>query len=118
MMMALGCIQALECNKNTCPTGVATQDPALIKGLVVDDKKVRVANFHKNTIESFVELLAASGIDTPNKLNRHQISRRVFMNEVRTLEEIYPSIPVGSMLGESIPERYKMSFASAAADSF
>jgi glutamate synthase domain-containing protein 2 len=118
MMMALGCIQALECNKNTCPTGVATQDPNLIKGLVIDDKKVRVANFHKNTVESFVELMAASGIDNPNKLNRHQISRRVFMNEVLTLEQIYPSIPPGSMLGDSVPERYKMSFASAAADKF
>jgi len=118
MMMALGCIQALECNKNTCPTGVATQDPELVRGLVIDDKKVRVANFHRNTIESFVELLAASGIDTPSKLNRHQISRRVFMNEVRTLEEIYPSVPVGSMLGDSIPERYKMSFSSATADKF
>lgn len=118
MMMALGCIQALECNKNTCPTGVATQDPELVKGLVVEDKKVRVANFHKNTVESFVELLAASGLDTPAKLNRHQISRRVFMNEVRTLEEIYPSVPVGAMLGDSIPERYKYSFASAASDRF
>jgi glutamate synthase domain-containing protein 2 len=118
MMMALGCIQALECNKNTCPTGVATQDQTLMKGLVIDDKKVRVANFHKNTVESFVELMAASGIDNPSKLNRHQISRRIFMNEVLTLEQIYPSIPVGSLLTDSIPERYKMSFASAAADKF
>ena len=39
MMMALGCIQALECNKNTCPTGVATQIPELAAGLVVSDKK-------------------------------------------------------------------------------
>ena len=118
MMMALGCIQALECNKNTCPTGVATQDPSLMKGLVVDDKKSRVANFHKNTIESFVELMAASGIDNPSKLNRHQINRRVFMNQVLTLEEIYPSVPKGSMLGDALPERYKMSFGSASADEF
>jgi glutamate synthase domain-containing protein 2 len=119
MMMALGCIQALECNRNSCPTGVATQDPALVKGLVVDDKKVRVANFHKHTIESFVELIAAAGIDHPGKLNRHQISRRIFMDEVKTLEEIYPSIPVGSMLnGGSMPERYKKSFESANADKF
>jgi len=118
MMMALGCIQALECNKNTCPTGVATQDPALTKGLVIDDKKARVANFHKYTIESFVELLAAAGLDQPRKLNRHQISRRVFMNEVRTLEEIYPSIPEGSMLTEDMPERYRKSCQSASADKF
>lgn len=118
MMMALGCIQALECNKNSCPTGVATQDPALMKGLVVDDKKIRVANFHKNTVESFVELMASAGIDHPSGLNRHQISRRVFMNEVLTMEQIYPSIPVGSMLGSEIPDRYKMSYASASADKF
>jgi glutamate synthase domain-containing protein 2 len=118
MMMAVGCIQALECNKNTCPTGVATQDPALVHGLVVDDKKVRVANFHKNTVESFVELMAASGISDPERLNRHQISRRVFMNEVKTLEEIYPSVPVGAMVNGDVPERYKMSFASASAEKF
>ncbi|HEX6227794.1 MAG TPA: FMN-binding glutamate synthase family protein [Chryseolinea sp.] len=118
MMMALGCIQALECNKNTCPTGVATQDQDLVAGLVIDDKKVRVANFHKNTVESFVELMAASGIDKPSKLNRHQISRRIFMNEVKTLEEIYPSIPLSAMLGNPVPERYRMSFESASAEKF
>jgi glutamate synthase domain-containing protein 2 len=118
MMMAVGCIQALECNRNSCPTGVATQDPYLVKGLVIDDKKVRVANFHKNTVESFVELMGASGIDNPSKLNRHQITRRVFMDKVATLEEIYPSIPVGSMLGAAVPEQYKMSFQSADADKF
>ena len=118
MMMALGCIQALECNKNTCPTGVATQDPELVKGLVVDDKKVRVANFHKHTVESFVELMAAAGIDNPRKLNRHQISRRVFMNEVRTFEEIYPSVPIGAFRGGDVPERYRMSYEHASADEF
>lgn len=118
MMMALGCIQALECNKNTCPTGVATQDPKLVQGLDIADKKVRVANFHKHTVESFVELLAAAGLDNPRKLNRHQISRRIFMNEIKTLAEIYPSIPVGSMLDCSVPDPYKKSCESASADHF
>jgi glutamate synthase domain-containing protein 2 len=118
MMMALGCIQALECNKNSCPAGVATQNPSLIKGLVIEDKKVRVANFHKHTVESFVELLGAAGIDHPRKLNRHQISRRVFMNEVKTLEEIYPSVEAGAMLNGHMPEKYAKSFAAASADKF
>ena len=118
MMMALGCIQALECNKNTCPTGVATQDPKFTKGLVVEDKKVRVANFHRNTVESFVELMAASGIENPSKLNRHQISRRVFMNEVRTFEEIYPSVPAGAMVNGAVPEAYIHSYQSASAEVF
>ena len=118
MMMALGCIQALECNKNTCPTGVATQDPQLTKGLVIDDKKVRVANYHKHTIESFIELIAAAGIDNPRRLNRHQIYRRVFMNEVKTFEEIYPSLQTGAMLNGGIPERYQKSFEAASSDKF
>jgi glutamate synthase domain-containing protein 2 len=118
MMMAVGCIQALQCNTNKCPTGVATQNQSLAKGLVVENKKHRVANFHKNTVESFVELMAASGVDHPDKLNRHQITRRVFMNEVRTFEEIYPSIPTGSMLTAQIPHPYGHSFESASADKF
>src|SRR5690606_5701834 len=46
MMLALGCIQALECHRNTCPTGVATNDPRLTRGLVVADKWQRVFNYH------------------------------------------------------------------------
>lgn len=63
-MFALGCIQALRCNTNQCPTGVATQDPKLVKGLVVEDKYKRVANFHINTMRAVMELLAATGKKT------------------------------------------------------
>lgn len=60
-MFSLGCIQALRCNNNECPTGVATQNKMLIKGLVVTDKSERVFYFHKNTLHAANELLAAAG---------------------------------------------------------
>lgn len=107
MMMALGCIQALRCNKNNCPTGVATQDPALMKGLVVEDKNKRVYNYHKNTVDSFVELISAAGINHPSKLNRSHIYRRVSDNNVKTFAEIFPIVPYNSFAKGLAPEKYK-----------
>jgi glutamate synthase domain-containing protein 2 len=60
-LFSLGCIQALRCNTNECPTGVATQNKMLMKGLVIAQKKDRVTHFHHNTLESAMELLAACG---------------------------------------------------------
>lgn len=116
MMMALGCIQALQCNTNKCPTGVATQDPALTVGLVVEDKKYRVANYHEDTVKTFVELIGAAGLDHYKQLNRSHIYRRVFMNEVRTFEDIFPSLKPGSLLTNDIPEKYKQDMEEASAD--
>src|SRR5690606_21312979 len=98
MKMALGCIQALLCNTNKCPTGITTQDPKLSIGLVPEDKKVRVANYHEKTIKNFVELLGATGLDEAKNLTRSHTYRRVSLNAMITYEELFPSIKVGSML--------------------
>ncbi len=119
MMLSLGCIQALECNMNTCPTGVATQIPSLVAGLVVSDKKVKVASFHKETIQSFVELLAAAGLKDHTKVGRQHINRRVFMNMTKSYAEIYPYVKEGSFLtGVDIPESYQVDLEFARAESF
>jgi glutamate synthase domain-containing protein 2 len=90
MMLAVGCIQALECNTNNCPVGVATQKKSLMKGLVVSDKTTRVFNFHEETVKSLVELLAAAGLEKPGDMNRSLINRRVNMNTILRYDEIYP----------------------------
>ena len=119
MMMALGCIQALRCNTNACPTGVATQNPALMKGLVVDDKKHRVANFHKHTVESFVELMGASGIDNKSKISRSHIYRRVQMDQVKSFEEVFPTLENNLFLnGGAVPAEYSVHIKNAAAEEF
>lgn len=119
MMLALGCIQALECNRNNCPTGVATQDPELVKGLVVSDKKERVANFQNETVHTFVELLAACGLDDMSKIKRHHIYRRITMKEILRYDEIYPYIAKGSLLQEdTVPANWKPYWLMASAESF
>ena len=60
-MLSLGCIQARECNKNTCPVGIATQNKTLIKGLNPYEKKFRVANYHKAVMHEVADVVAAMG---------------------------------------------------------
>jgi glutamate synthase domain-containing protein 2 len=102
MMMAVGCIQALQCNTNTCPTGVATQNESLIRGLDVNDKSVRVATFHSETVKAFTELLHATGLKKTSDLKRKHIFRRVEMNQIMSFKEIYPEVEVGSLV-KSVP---------------
>jgi glutamate synthase domain-containing protein 2 len=74
-MFSLGCIQALRCNTNACPTGVATQDRHLEKGLVVTVKSERVYNFHRNTVHAVKELLGATGHDHSSQLTPKDLVR-------------------------------------------
>ena len=101
MMFALGCIQALRCNSNQCPTGVATQDPELVAGLHVGDKSARVARYHRETVRSFFEVLGAAGLERPSDLKPWSILRRVSATEIRNYSEIYPMVAPGSLMTES-----------------
>ena len=91
MMLSLGCIQALKCNTNECPTGVTTQNKMLMRGLIPKDKARRVRNYHDRTLHAFVELLAAAGLRNPSELQRKHILRRINMNQVMTYEDLYPT---------------------------
>jgi len=118
MMISLGCIQALECNTNTCPTGVATQDPALYKGLNVADKRVRVANFHNETIKAAVELMAAAGIKHPDHLHRSHIYRRVSANQIQTYAEMYPYLLKNSLLEAPFPGGWELEMMNSSEETF
>lgn len=89
-MFSLGCIQAMQCNKNTCPTGVTTHDKRLQQGLDPADKSVRVANYHK-FLEYGVNIIAHScGVSDPRKLNRRHARVVTHTGDSVSLAEHYP----------------------------
>ena len=92
MMLALGCIQALRCNNNKCPAGVATQDPSLFNGLHVPTKRTRVKNFHHETLEAVAHVVGAMGVSDTSKLDRHLLHKRVEENRIKTYAELYPGV--------------------------
>tara|TARA_R110001583_G_scaffold46761_1_gene146495 strand:+ start:1693 stop:3192 length:1500 start_codon:yes stop_codon:yes gene_type:complete len=77
MMLALGCVHSLKCNTNNCPTGVATNNPKFVRGLVVSEKWKRVRNYHKNMLKDFLELLTASGCNSLEEMNRSLIYKKL-----------------------------------------
>ena len=90
MMTALGCVQSLVCNTNECPVGIATQNPDLVIGLVVNDKASRIARYHTATVRAALEIVASAGLVGPSQLNRSHIFRRVSQTKYRRYDEIYP----------------------------
>jgi glutamate synthase domain-containing protein 2 len=118
MMMALGCIQALRCNTNECPTGVATQNPALVVGLDVTHKEVRVANYHRETVKTVAEMVGAMGLTHPSGLRPWHLMKRTGLAEIHHYGEIYEFIEEGSLLGKAVPKGFARPLEAARADSF
>ena len=88
MLLSLGCIQALKCNTNTCPTGIATQNPALVKGLHVPTKTLRVKNYHSETIKVVSEILGAMGLKSHKDLNRSHLYKRIHDSSIKSYAEM------------------------------
>lgn len=118
MMMSIGCIQSMQCNANTCPTGVATQNERLQRGLVVDEKKIRASNFHRNTIKSFLEIVGAMGLSSPDDLKPNYLMRRVSTEKVKSFIEIYDYLEPGQLLTDNVPKSYKIHWDLASVDKF
>jgi len=117
-MLSLGCIQSLECNKNICPVGVATQKDHLVKGLVVADKKQRVANYHRETVQAFNELLGAAGLRHPKQITRAHINRNETQTVIRRYDQSYPYLKKGVLLGDQYPAEWKVAMQESSPDSF
>ncbi len=118
-MFAIGCIQAQACHTGKCPTGVTTQDPKRQKALVVEDKSVRVASFHANTLKALAEMLGAAGLQHPGELRPHHIAKRISNGEVRVLSALFPDLEDGELLeGKFRLTIFRTAWPMAQAESF
>ena len=97
-MLALGCVQALACESNVCPTGIATQDPRLSRGLVPRVKAERVAAYQRATIQSFAELVGTLGYDLPERISPRDIVLQHGSWRGQSLADVVPLMPVGALL--------------------
>lgn len=117
MMFAVGCIQALKCNTNHCPTGVATQDPARARALYVPDKIERVFNFQTATVASAAQIVASMGLAGFGELSPAMLNRRIEGQRTRTYAEIYEWLMPGELLDDP-PESWRSDWIEASADEF
>ena len=91
-MFALGCIQAMKCNKNTCPTGITTHNKRLQKGLNPAEKSVRVKNFVERMRYGLGLIAHSCGVSSPRDLKRHDV-RIVQSNGLSVhLDEFFPDM--------------------------
>lgn len=118
MMFSLGCIQALKCNSNSCPTGIATQNPRLARGLVVADKAPRVAAFQQATVRAALELMGISGAGRQREELRRRICRRTGSGQNKTLEELYPCLGAGSLTADGGSSQEQTLWQQAQAERF
>ena len=117
-MFALGCIQSLSCHTDRCPTGVSTQDATRSRALVVEDKTVRVKNFHFSMLHALSEITAAAGLEHPNAFRPEHFCRRVSVREVTSFAELYPALEAGELVAGPRDPLWRKRWATARPDSF
>ncbi|MEN0003000.1 MAG: FMN-binding glutamate synthase family protein [Bacteroidota bacterium] len=118
MMLAIGCIQSLKCNKNTCPTGVATQDPHYMQALNIEDKAKRTSSFHESTVESVAEIIGAMGLNSTNELRPWHRVRRTDFTEIKNYSELFEFLEPGALLKAPYPEKWARAVKSAISTTF
>lgn len=117
-MFAVGCIQAQTCHTGKCPTGVTSQDPARSRAIVVPDKAERVANFHRETLATLAELVAAAGLDHPREFDPHHFMRRAAPDRVVSFAQMYRFLRPGELLAGTDHPQFKQAWALARAETF
>ena len=100
MMMALGCIQSLRCAENTCPVGVATQNPRLQRGLHVPTKTEHVYNYQRATVEEALRVMASMGVSSPSDLQPAMLRRNMSEGHSASYAELFDWLQPGQLLSQ------------------
>ncbi|MFI7586752.1 FMN-binding glutamate synthase family protein [Spongisporangium articulatum] len=98
MMMAVGCIQAQKCHTNTCPVGVATQDPKRARALDVGDKSLRVQRYQEATLQQVLQLTAAIGLESPRDIRPGHLMRRVDHTTTAGYDRLFEWLAPGELV--------------------
>ncbi len=117
-MFAVGCIQAQHCHTDKCPTGVATQDPARQRAIVVPDKAERVASFHRETVKALTEIIAAAGLSHSSELQPQHFMQRASADRTLSFAELYPVMNPGELLAEITSPYIREAWSKANPNSF
>ena len=118
MMMAVGCIQAQLCHTNTCPVGVATQDPRRARALDVVSKTDRVFHYQKACVEQAMQVMASMGVHGPAELHPHMLRRRVDHDRVLSYAEMFHHLEPGELLASPPAGHWERDWALADPDRF
>jgi glutamate synthase domain-containing protein 2 len=89
-MFSLGCIQALRCHQNTCPTGVTTHNHRLQRGLVVEEKYLRVANYAQGMNKEIDMIAHSCGCRHARELRREHVRIVQSAGQSVALNILYP----------------------------
>jgi glutamate synthase domain-containing protein 2 len=120
MMMATGCIQAQTCHTNTCPVGVATQDPRRMRALDVADKTRRVASYQRETVASAMQVIASMGLDGPDQLEPRMLLRRIDHTRTESYADLFEHLAPGQLLAgvHDVPKAWARNWVQADPDLF
>jgi glutamate synthase domain-containing protein 2 len=89
-MFSLGCVQAMRCHQNTCPTGITTHNPKLQRGLVVEEKYLRVANYALNMNKEIDMIAHACGLTHAREFRREHVRLVQSAGRSEAFNMIYP----------------------------
>ncbi|MEU6124355.1 FMN-binding glutamate synthase family protein [Streptomyces sp. NPDC047123] len=119
MMFAVGCIQSQRCHTNTCPVGVATQDPGRARALDVPDKALRVRRFQQATVRSAMQIMASMGVTDPALLRPHMLRRRTAYDTVVSYADLFTWLEPRQLLdGGGLPGEWARAWDESDPDAF